>query len=33
VLESGDWLAIEGHNGFIYKGRHKTTPAPGRSPV
>jgi len=33
VLESGDWVAIDGHNGFIYKGRHKTTPAPGRISV
>ncbi|MEW6439334.1 MAG: PEP/pyruvate-binding domain-containing protein [bacterium] len=31
VLESGHWLAIDGHGGFIYKGRHKTTPARVRS--
>jgi len=27
VIQSGDWLAIDGRSGFIYKGRHKTTRA------
>lgn len=30
TIQSGDWLAIDGRSGFIYKGRHKTTRAPDR---
>jgi len=33
ALASGDWVAIDGHNGFIFKGRHKTTPSAGGSPA
>jgi pyruvate,orthophosphate dikinase len=25
-IKSGDWLGIDGHNGFIYMGRHETMP-------
>ena len=24
VINSGDWLSVDGQNGFIYKGRHET---------
>ncbi len=30
VIESGDWIAIDGHNGSIHKGRHDTTTTYGR---
>jgi len=26
-IRSGDWLGVDGHNGFIYKGRHETMAA------
>ncbi len=29
-IQSGDWLAIDGRSGFVYKGRHKTIQAPAK---
>ena len=26
VIRSGDWIGLDGHNGFIYVGRHETMP-------
>ena len=26
VIKSGDWISLDGHNGFIYLGRHETMP-------
>ena len=26
VIRSGDWIALDGHNGFIYLGQHETMP-------
>ena len=31
VIRSGDWIGVDGHNGIIYKGRHKTMPAFGKT--
>lgn len=26
VIKTGDWISLDGHNGFIYIGRHETMP-------
>jgi pyruvate,orthophosphate dikinase len=26
AIRSGDWIGLDGHNGFIYVGRHETMP-------
>jgi pyruvate,orthophosphate dikinase len=33
TIESGDYLSIDGRNGFVYKGKHKTTIQSGGVPA